>query len=135
MGSIRGAQNIVNARVQVKMLWTAMMTNKLLPLLIRMPFRTGWMYSAIQGRLQTSQPGRVEIGAPGIPYAGYVDSMDPHINWTKTHHPNPVYHWMQWLMKNAEKFAMPMLREAVRVVGLDRLMGMSANAVAEMIYE
>ncbi len=135
MGGIRGGQAIIDAKDRLKLLWTLAMLAKIQPLLVRMPYRTGNMYSAILGRLMSSPAGKVDIGAPGIPYAGYVNEMRPPINWTRTVNANPTYQWFEWLLKQGEKFAMPTLREKIREVGLEKLTGMSVNELAGMIYE
>jgi hypothetical protein len=132
MGNIRGGANIIAAKDQAKLLITLRMLSKLQPLLVRIPYRTGNLYGAIWARLMSSPPGKVDIGAPGVAYAGYVNDMDPPKHWTNV---QSVYHWFEYLMKKAEGFWMPTIREIMRQVGLDKLTGMSAGELAEMVAE
>lgn len=85
--------------------------------------------------LQSSTDEVIRLGAPDVDYAGYVNSMNPPIHWTKK---GSVYEWFTKLSGKAEKRLPVHLRAALSQLGLagsKGTIGVSAKQIAEDIIE
>jgi hypothetical protein len=91
-----------------------------------MPYRTGRLHDAVVALIESSSTRRLRLGGGGIYYAGYVDAMNPPINWTN---PDTVYHWYEKMTKHAEVIVPRVIRAAIKQVGLNVLTGSSAAAL------
>jgi hypothetical protein len=70
----------------------------------------------------------IKVGAPGVPYAAYVNDMNPPVNWTKAVPAKNQYHWFTNMQRQAEQILIPTLARAITALGLAS--GKAATAAA-----
>jgi len=123
-GSIKGGWNIKDALNQALELARQLYIDEMTAWADTfMPYKTGNLHDAVVALIESSSVRRFRLGGAGVEYAGYVDAMNPTINWTNQ---DTVYHWYQKMMKHAEVIVPRVIKAAIRQVGLDVAAGASA---------
>jgi hypothetical protein len=90
------------------------------------------MEDAVLSQLKyQSTDDQIKIGAPGVPYAAYVDAMNPPVNWTKNVPAQNQYHWFKRMIAYSQGLLVPALTRAIQAMGLAS--GLSAKKVAEVM--
>jgi hypothetical protein len=99
-------------------------------IMVKVPERTGRMMRDMLANLYQSTANALKIGTTNTSYASYVNQMTG-VNWTK---PTSVEHFY----REAQRFGMQILPrvvvQAIRTVGLDVRMNMTADAVARTMF-
>ncbi len=133
-GSVHGTQAIKEAFWKVKRDWTAQMVAKIEAKFpnTKIPYRTGRMFLQFISTLRSSlqRAGTLKLGAPGVPYAGHVNNMEPPINWTGG---GNRYHWFEKVLSYYDQIKIPTLREVIKASGLALAAGQSISSLATAI--
>jgi hypothetical protein len=131
-GNVTGAPGIQTALGQTKLIWSQLLVDAVDQQFTEdnVPYRTGTMYNHFKDRLHNYTAGQVHLGAPWSRYAGFVDAMEPPINWTRG---GNRYHWFQRVVKFVEGLKTKLLRKAIRMAGLSASAGRSVGDLTEAL--
>jgi len=99
------------------------------------PKRTGRLQRALRRVLRSSTMTRIKIGTDDVIYAGYVDAMQPVINWTPIPEGHALYHFFEKFYKLVERQVRKLLRAALEEENVKKYIAMSYTRMVEEILE